>query len=289
MGTLVAAPAVAKGWIDAHAHIWTRDVEKYPLRTEVTLDDLDPPSFTAEELLATVQPLGVTRVVLIQHRPFHGVDNSYLTDTLARYQDVFSIVACLDEQSPTLQGDMQRLQEQGVRGIRIRPGEGGAPRWRDSDAICSMWKLTPTVQMAICPLINPEDLQEVDHMCRRFPDTAVVVDHFARVGIDGTFREQDVENLLRLARHNNTHVKLSAFYALGNKRPPHDELIPMIRRLSDAFGPERLMWASDAPYQLQGMNTYQDSLTLVTQHIDFLSSADKEWILRRTAEKVFFS
>jgi predicted TIM-barrel fold metal-dependent hydrolase len=62
----------------------------------------------------------------------------------------------------------------------------------------------------------------------------------------------------------------------------------MIRRLVDAFGPQRLMWASDCPFQVQGEHTYESSIALIRDQIDFLSETDKQWLLRKTAEKVFF-
>jgi predicted TIM-barrel fold metal-dependent hydrolase len=125
----------------------------------------------------------------------------------------------------------------------------------------------------------------------RLADALRVGDHgidFARIGADGEMRDAEVKALVALAKYKRTSVKISAFYALGKKKPPHDELIPMIRRLFDAFGPERLMWASDSPYQVQGMNSYKASIALVRDRIDFLSKADREWLLAKTAEKVFF-
>jgi hypothetical protein len=47
------------------------------------------------------------------------------------------------------------------------------------------------------------------------------------------------------------------------------------------------MWGSDCPYQVQ-KETYEDGITLVRDHLDFLSAEDKQWILRRTAEETFF-
>ncbi len=84
-------------------------------------------------------------------------------------------------------------------------------------------------------------------------------------------------------------MKISAFYAFGNKKPPYLEQIPKIKRLFESFGPKKLMWASDCPYQLEGDNTYSVSISLVRDRLDFLSNDDKNWLLRRTAEKVFFS
>jgi predicted TIM-barrel fold metal-dependent hydrolase len=49
------------------------------------------------------------------------------------------------------------------------------------------------------------------------------------------------------------------------------------------------MWGSDCPYQVQGDHTYEASLTLITEKLDFLSDADKENILKNTADKLFFA
>ena len=93
-----AAPPADRttGWVDAHSHIWTRDLAKYPLINGQGLDDLKPGSFTAEELLELAGRNGVTRIVLIQHRPYHGFDNSYVTDSIAKFPGAFSGVACIE-------------------------------------------------------------------------------------------------------------------------------------------------------------------------------------------------
>lgn len=281
-------PSPTDGWIDAHSHIWTPDTDRYPLAGSQTKADLAPPSFTDEELLALVRPLGVARVVLIQHKPYHGVDNSYIVDAIARHPGVFSGVACIDAEAGNPAAEMTRLAKLGIRGFRIRPGEGGAARWIDSPGMRAMWDHAGNTGLAICPLIDPELLPEVAAMCKEFPRTNVVVDHFARIGIDGEIRDSDLAALVDLARHERTHVKVSAFYALGKKAPPYTDLIPMIRALFKAYGASRLMWASDSPYQLAPPNTYEDSLALVRDRIDFLSESDREWLLRKTAEKVYF-
>ena len=61
----------------------------------------------------------------------------------------------------------------------------------------------------------------------------------------------------------------------------------MIRRVVDAFGPERLMWASDAPYQVQGEHKYAASLALM-ESLEFLDAGQRQQILRTTAEGFFF-
>ena len=123
-------------------------------------------------------------------------------------------------------------------------------------------------------------------MCRRYPETSVVIDHFARIGTDGFIRDHQVADLCGLAQYPQVTVKLSAYYALGRKAPPYHDLIPMIRRVLDAYGPERLMWASDAPYQVVDGHSYAASLALI-RDAEFLSAGDKSWLLEKTAARVF--
>ena len=63
------------GAIDAHAHVWTSDVARYPLAPGYAKERMASASFTPEELLAQAGPCGVRRVVLIQVS-YYGHDNS---------------------------------------------------------------------------------------------------------------------------------------------------------------------------------------------------------------------
>lgn len=277
-------------WIDAHSHIWSPDVEHYPLVGGLTAKDLDPPSFTDEALMKIAGPEGVGRVVLIQHSIYHLFDNSYLVDAVKRHPKRFRVVGMVDDHQPNAGAAMKKLLPLGVTGFRITPfiRKEKQEQWLETPGMREMWKTGGETRQAMCCLINADDLPRVDKMCEAFPDTPVVIDHFARIGVDGQIRKADVESLVKLARHKHTAVKISAYYALGKKEPPHSELVPMIERLFDAFGPQRLMWASDSPYQLQGVNNYKASISLVRDHLPFASEDDKRWLLRGTAERVFF-
>ena len=91
MTRTAAADDVPAPWIDAHSHIWPPDVDKYSLAPGQTKKDLDPPSFTDDELLKVSRPEGVGRVVLIQHSVYHLWDNSYLLDAVKRHPKAFRV------------------------------------------------------------------------------------------------------------------------------------------------------------------------------------------------------
>ena len=47
------------------------------------------------------------------------------------------------------------------------------------------------------------------------------------------------------------------------------------------------MWGSDSPYQVVS-ESYEDSISVVRDKLDFLSTAEREQILAKTAERIFF-
>lgn len=276
------------GDIDAHVHVWSPDLNRYPIDRLFTREDMQPSSFTPEQLFAHMRPNGVSRVVLIQ-MSFYQFDNRYLLDSMERFPRVFSGVGIVDEHAAGVRERMKDLVERGIRGFRIYPVKQAADVWLGTTGMNSMWRAGADLDVAMCPLINPEALPALELMCRQYPRTKVVIDHFARIGVDGQIREAQVDALCRLSRFPSVHVKTSAFYALGRKKAPYTDLGPMIQKLRDAYGAHRLMWASDCPYQVDPGHTYTDSVKLIREGLPFLTASDRSWMLRRTAEKVFFS
>ena len=272
------------GYIDAHVHVWTSDTKKYPLAPGYRREQMQPPNFPPEELLSHARPCGVSRIVLIQ-MSYYGYDNSYMLDTMRRFPGVFSGVAVIDETARP-RDVMRRLAKQGVRGFRISPKGSPLDRWLGTQGMAAMWRCGSEENLSMCCLIDPDAIPAVDRMCEKFPETSVVIDHIARIKADSKSRDEEVKALCNLARHKLTTVKISAFYALSKI---YLDLAPVIRRLLEAFGPERLMWATDCPFQVQDGHTYLDSIALIRDRLDFLSDSDRQWLLRKTAERVFFS
>jgi predicted TIM-barrel fold metal-dependent hydrolase len=301
-------------YIDAHVHVWTDDLDHYPLGPGRKKEEMKPPRFTPEDLFKHCKPSGVERVVLIQmsfYTPAGGsggkvnaFDNSYMLDMMKLHRTtimgkdapVFGGVAVIDHTRERPDNEMRRLLEHGVRGFRIYGGEWKGGRvtntpdyehWLAAPGYEQMFATAADTGQSICGLINPPDLPALDRMCERFPQTPVVIDHMCRIGVSGEISEMEVRALCDMALHKRVKVKVSAFYALGKKKPPHDDLVPMIRQLFDAYGPDRLMWASDCPFQVDN-ERYEDSIGLIRDRLDFLSASDKDWLLRRTAEETFF-
>jgi predicted TIM-barrel fold metal-dependent hydrolase len=274
------------GHIDAHSHVWADDLAAYPISPPYTPADMQPATFTPDDLLALAEPCGVDRVVLIQ-MSFYEFDNSYMLDCIARYPGKFSGVAIVDHTREDLGDEMARLRAGGARGFRVYQCDPFPHSTLDQGPYDRLLGLAGELDMAICPLLDPSFLPVVGKVAQAFPRTTFVLDHLARVGIGGQMDETKIDALCALGRHDNCYVKVSGFYALGTGKAPHDDLIPLIRRVHDAFGARRLIWATDCPYQAI-TSTYEASIGLIRDRIDFLSDEDKREMLGGTAERVFF-
>ncbi len=276
-------------YIDAHVHVWTPDLAHYPLAAGYKRENMMPRSFTPEELFKHTRPNGVNRINLIQ-MSFYGFDNRYMLDMIDLHKEVFVGTAVIDPFQNEPDRQMADLARRRVRAFRIHPRLSQLPpaRWLEPAGYGRMFAAGAKHNLAMSCLIDPDGQPELGRMCRKFPDTPVIIDHLCRIGVDGTIRDKDVESLCAMAAHKRVMVKVGAFYALGNKKPPYMDLAPMIERVVKAFGPRRCMWESDCPFQVD-QHAYRDSIDLVRTRLKFLSDDDRDRLLRRTAEEFFFN
>jgi predicted TIM-barrel fold metal-dependent hydrolase len=275
-------------FIDAHVHVWTPDTAHYPLAAGYKPENMEPKSFTPQELFKHSQPAGVNRVNLIQ-MSFYGFDNRYMLDMIALHPEVFVGTAVIDVHADGPEKLMAELAMKKVRAFRIHPRLSKLPpaRWLEPAGYGKMFAAGAKNNQAMSCLIDPDALPELDRMCRQFPDTPVIIDHLCRIGVNGTIADPDVDALCAMAQHKRVMVKIGAFYALGKKQPPYTDLAPMIQKVVKAFGANRCMWETDCPFQVVS-HKYQDSIDLVKKHLNFLSDEHRDWLLRRTAEDFFF-
>ncbi len=275
-------------YIDAHSHVWTPDIAQYPLAASFKKADMQPASFTAEELFAHCRPVGIGRVNLIQ-MSYYEFDNRYMLDMIAKYPDRFVGTGIVDPLAPAPDRAMRALKDKGVMAFRITTGYARQPsdKWLQPHGFNLMFDEAARSGQVISCLIDPTCFAEVDRMAKLHPNAPVIIDHFGRIGSSGTINPAEVKALCNLANHKNTYVKIGAYYAFGAKKPPYTDMIPMIRELLTAYGSSRLMWESDCPFQVVN-HTYKDSISLITDRIDFLSADQRADILGLTAERLLF-
>lgn len=131
-------------------------------------------------------------------------------------------------------------------------------------------------------------------VAERYPGLTIIIDHFglsqSPVSPPRDEPWDRLPGLLGLARYPHVHVKVCGAPLLSAQPYPFDDVWPNLMRVIDAFGPERLMWASDytrlrmSPKSHHGV-TYSECRDFLLWS-DRLSSADKAAIFGGTARRV---
>lgn len=249
---------------------------------------------TVEELIERMNKMGIDKAVLVQYisgMPAGGnCDNTYLYSCMKQYPTRLAGCVIVDYTNKDAPKMLEWWAKNcGMQGVRIRtsttsPGEDKLAIWRKADELhlnCSL-------------LGDPTGANEI---AKQFPNLNLLVEHLGM----GLGNEQSGEEVLELAKCPNVYVKLTT---LGQSRAskeeyPFKDTFPFIKRVFSAFGPQRIMWGSNFPataYNLKRMvnekfpgEDADDLRTLdyVRKEIKWLSGADKEWVLGKTALKVW--
>jgi len=275
-------PALARHpVVDTHMHAWSLDWESYPFAPpEGSLRPPEHPN-TTEEVVETMERHRVDYVVLVQVR-YYGWDNRYLADSLHRFPGKFAAQGLLDPEDPAVPQQLETLiRRDGFSGIRLSPSYQPDQTWLASPASYPLWEKAQELGAVFNFLIREEQLPQLARMAERFPAVPVVVDH---MGYPDISRGRP-DNLLALARLPNITVKVTEFYNHSRtKEYPYADVLPTVRAVYDAFGPQRLLWGTGFTRgDLVGRIPYAQELELIRERVPFFTPEDLEWILGRTA------
>lgn len=128
--------------------------------------------------------------------------------------------------------------------------------------------------------VNALELEAVDQYISVFTDTPVILDHCGTA-----YAAQKFDHLIGLARFPHVCVKWAHGPAIfGSPDYPFLDLQEKLRALVDAFGADRILWASDITENRSG-HTWAEMLFHVRDS-HLLSDEEKVWILGGTARRV---
>jgi predicted TIM-barrel fold metal-dependent hydrolase len=139
--------------------------------------------------------------------------------------------------------------------------------------------------------IAANQLAKLETMLADYPGVKVVIDHLARVDLTVSDPAREVPQLTSLARYPNVWVKVSELSIVSpSKKYPYADTYSWVKRVYDAFGPDRLLWGTGFPGATRaqaGRPSLDEELALVRREIPFLSAPDREKILGRNAARLW--
>jgi L-fuconolactonase len=280
--------------IDAQVHEigpdleWADDTEaRYDLLTEI--------------LLAGMDAVGVDAAVIVP------IDEPYGHDAVAKRPGRFAgAYAIRTPDAPDIDEQVERLRsEPGSVGLRVSfgrlstdpTGEKGEARFRAG----VFDGLFAACEQRGMPLFCSSygQCRLVGEVAARHPELTLIVDHIGiaqpPMNVRDTPPWRQLDDVLGIAHYENVAVKLCGAPVLSDEAYPYRDNDAQLTRLLEAFGPERLMWASDigrftgrlgwenrsgppgrGPYP--GKHTYAEALFFIRES-GLLSDGEKELIL----------
>jgi L-fuconolactonase len=275
-GAALNAMAADYRIIDPHVHVWKHD-PSFPFAKGANVPARDA---TPEMLLEKMKANNVARTVLIQVIHYR-YDNSYVASVLKRYPGIFQAVARLDPLDAAAPDHLSKLTEQGFRGVRISPSGNAGGDWFHGPLMPPLWQRCAQLKVPMTVLAPITRMPEVALQMEKLPDLTVVIDHMADCPVD---QPAELEKLIALKRFPNVFVKVSHTWSLSKQPYPWLDAQELVKRLHAAFGPERLMWATDWPI-VESHSTYERALSVVRDDMKFLNAEDKSWMLSKTIER----
>src|SRR5262249_21489655 len=241
--------------IDSHMHVWTGDPERFPFAHPYDAK-FTPPKIpaTVEALVAEMDQKGVSHCVLVQTIS-HGWDNRYLAECLKRHPKRFKGQGLIDPTDPNVADKLEYwMTKHNLAGMRFSTiyykGKDGWLNAKTSDAL---WEKATQLGAVFNFFIAAEQLPKLEERIRRFPKVKVVIDHLARVELDAKDAEDQTKKLLALARYPNVWVKVSELNILSpSKEYPYKDTYPLVKRVYEAYGPDRLLWGTGFPGATRG-------------------------------------
>jgi predicted TIM-barrel fold metal-dependent hydrolase len=264
--------------IDPHVHVWKHD-PKFPFAQGARPPEKDA---SPEMLLDLMKANGVSKTVLIQVIHYR-YDNSFVADTLKRYPGTFRAVCRVDPLDAAAPDHLSKLTEQGFHGVRISPSGDASGDWFHGPLMPPLWKRCGELKVPMTVLAPITRMPEVALLLEKMPDLMVVIDHMADCPVD---KPAELEKLIALKRYPNVFVKISHTWSLSKQPYPWLDSQELVKRLHAAYGPQRLMWATDWPI-IEARSTYDKALTVVRDEMKFLNADDKQWMMSKTIERVW--
>ena len=225
--------------VDSHAQVWKYD-RRFPWVKGIREPANDA---TAEALLEAMKKNLVSKAVLVP-APYYGWDHSFLADVVKQFPDNFRAVAQVNPEDAGAPDQLSRLVQQGFRGLRLAPADDARGDWIRGPLMAPLWRRARQLGIPISITCSTSRLADVQKLCEKFPDAAVVIDHMADAPLD---RPAELEKLIALARYPKVYVKISHIWSVSKTGYPFRDAVPHVKRVYSGFGARRLLFGSDWP------------------------------------------
>jgi predicted TIM-barrel fold metal-dependent hydrolase len=274
-----AAQADRRMIVDAQVHLWkaeTPDWKWVPGRQPQL-----PEPFTIERLVPMMDEAGVDRAVIVPPS-WPGDRNDYAIEAVKRYPNRFRIMGRIPLQDPKSAELLPTWKQQpGMVGVRLTFNNAQTIPWLSDGTADWFW---PAAEKAGLPVMcfTPGISAKLAPIAEKHPRLPLILDH---MGVSAALLNENklddaLAQTVALAKYPNVSVKLSASPGISREPYPFRDVAGHIKRVFDAYGPQRSYWGTDLTNSY-AKASYRQRVSHFTEELSFLSDSDKDWVMGR--------
>jgi hypothetical protein len=274
------APTGERRIVDAQVHLWKAESADWPWVPGMKPQMPEP--FTVEKLIPLMDEAGVERAVVVppswpgRSQRLRRGSRAALSGPLGGHG---SPAAAQSEVRGVAANVARSVGDAGRAAHLSRQGRGNALRRQRRVVLAGGGESRSSGHV---PRRRPGAY--FGRVAQRHPGLQLIVDHMGlSLSVpavrEGKF-EASIADTASLAKYPNISVKLSAAPNYSLQPYPFADMKPHLRRLFDAYGPRRCYWGTDMTNGF-GKATYRQRIAHFTETLDFMSEADKDWVMGR--------
>ena len=252
--------------VDAQIHIWTG-------HKPTNVNHRQVENFTAADVLKEMDAAGVNAAVI--HPPgWDPNSNALALEAAKAHPNRLAILGNFPLEKPESKTAIDRIKGQpGMLGLRFALLQPHQQTWLTDGSLDWLWPAAERAGMSVA-LLGAGLFQAVDQIAQRHHGLKLIIDHFGRP--DKTW--SNLPDLVAAAKHPNVALKATGAPSYSGEAYPYRDIHGHIRRLYDAFGPERLFWGTDITRM---PCSWKQCVTMFTEELLWLSAKDKDLIMGR--------
>jgi predicted TIM-barrel fold metal-dependent hydrolase len=279
--------------VDTHMHVWSADPKRFPFAHPYQPDfHLPEAEGSLEMLIEDMDQNEVTHAILVQVI-YHGWDNRYIAHCVRAYPKRLRAHGLIDPLDANVAVKLeQAMIHQGLSGMRFSPiYYKGKDEWMTAQPAHRMWKKAAQLGAVLNFFIATAQLPKLEGMVKQYPEVRVIVDHLGQIDLHAKDPLPEMQKLVALARYPNVWVKVSELTSVSKSgKYPFADALPWVKRVYDAYGPDRLLWGTGYPGKARAYfkrPTLAQELALVRREIPFFTAEDQRKILGENAVKLW--
>jgi predicted TIM-barrel fold metal-dependent hydrolase len=265
--------------VDAQIHLWKAESDDWKWMPGMKPQMPEP--FTFERALPLMDEAGISRAVVVPPS-WPGDRNDYALEAAKRYPKRFAVMGRIPLENPKSAALLPTWREQpGMLGVRVTFNTPTMIGWLKDGTADWFW---PAAEKAGVPVMFLAFglVNLFEPIAQRHPGLPLVIDHMGvntAIAKEGRTAEA-IGHAVALAKYPNVSVKLSNLPNASLEPYPYKDLYPHLKRVFDAYGPQRCHWGTDVTNGSH-RGTWKQRLTHF-ETLDFMSESDKDWVLGRS-------